>query len=41
MVSEEELLKNIGQPFRQVRTGPDGLIDVSTDNGAIYRVKPT
>lgn len=40
MVSEEKLLTDIGQRFRQVRTGPDGLIYVSTDNGAIYRIRP-
>jgi glucose/arabinose dehydrogenase len=40
MVREDRLLENIGQRFRQVRTGPDGLIYVSTDSGAIYRIKP-
>lgn len=40
MLREEKLLENIGQRFRQVRTGPDGLIYISADNGAIYRIKP-
>lgn len=40
MVREDKLLEHIGQRFRQVRTGPDGLIYVSTDNGAIYRIRP-
>jgi glucose/arabinose dehydrogenase len=40
MVKEDRLLDNLGQRFRQVRTGPDGLIYVSTDNGAIYRIGP-
>jgi glucose/arabinose dehydrogenase len=40
VVREDRLLEDIGQRFRQVRTGPDGLIYVSTDNGAIYRIKP-
>ena len=40
MVREDRLLENIGQRFRQVRAGPDGLIYVSTDNGAIYRIRP-
>jgi glucose/arabinose dehydrogenase len=40
MVREDKLLENIGQRFRQVRAGPDGLIYISTDNGAIYRIRP-
>ena len=40
MVREDRLLDDTGARFRQVRTGPDGLIYLSTDNGAIYRIKP-
>ena len=37
---EEELLSDLGERFRQVRTGPDGLIYLSTDSGKILRLKP-
>lgn len=40
MVREDRLLETLGQRFRQVRAGPDGLIYLSTDSGAIYRIKP-
>lgn len=39
-VREDRMLEDISQRFRQVRTGPDGLIYLSTDNGALYRIKP-
>ena len=40
MVREDKMLEDLGQRMRQVRTGPDGLIYISTDSGAIYRIKP-
>lgn len=40
MIKEEKLLEDIGDRFRQIRTGPDGLIYVSSDNGKIIRLKP-
>lgn len=40
IVKEEKLLDDLGERFRQVRTGPDGLIYLSTDSGKILRMKP-
>lgn len=38
---EEKLLEDLEERFRQVKTGPDGLIYLSTDSGKILRLKPT
>ncbi|MFP5385896.1 MAG: PQQ-dependent sugar dehydrogenase [Bacteriovoracia bacterium] len=35
---QEELLKDLGWRFRQVRTGPDGYLWFSTDDGKLGRV---
>lgn len=40
MVKEEKLLEDLEERFRQVKTGPDGLIYLSTDSGKIFRLKP-
>ncbi|MEA9357503.1 PQQ-dependent sugar dehydrogenase [Bacteriovorax sp. PP10] len=40
IVKEEKLLEDLGERFRQVKTGPDGLIYLSTDSGKILRLKP-
>lgn len=40
VVKQEELLKEIGARFRNVRQGPDGLLYVSTDDGRILRLVP-
>lgn len=40
IIKEEKLLEDLGERFRQVRTGPDGLIYLSTDSGKILRLKP-
>lgn len=37
---EEKLLEDLDERFRQVKTGPDGLIYLSTDSGKILRLKP-
>ncbi|MBC7429981.1 MAG: PQQ-dependent sugar dehydrogenase [Bacteriovorax sp.] len=39
MIKEEKLLDDLGERFRQVKTGPDGLIYLSTDSGKILRLK--
>lgn len=41
MVKEEKLIEDLEERFRQVKTGPDGLIYLSTDSGKIIRLKPT
>ncbi|MBC7711804.1 MAG: PQQ-dependent sugar dehydrogenase [Rhizobacter sp.] len=41
MIKEEKLLDDLGERFRQVKTGPDGLIYLSTDSGKLLRLKPT
>jgi aldose sugar dehydrogenase len=41
VVKQEELLKDLGLRFRHVRTGPDGMLYVSTDDGKISRLKPS
>lgn len=40
ILKEEELLSDLGERFRQVKMGPDGLIYLSTDSGKILRLKP-
>lgn len=40
MVKEEKLLEDMHERFRQIRTGPDGFIYVSSDNGKIIRLRP-
>lgn len=40
LLKEEKLLEDLEDRFRQVKTGPDGFIYLSTDSGKILRVKP-
>lgn len=40
MVKEEKLVDDLSERFRQIKTGPDGLIYVSTDSGKLFRLKP-
>lgn len=40
MIREEKLLEDIGDRFRQIKTGPDGFIYLSTDSGKLLRLKP-
>jgi aldose sugar dehydrogenase len=40
IVAQEELLKDLGSRFRHVRSGPDGFLYASTDEGLIIRLKP-
>ena len=40
ILKEEKLLEDLGERFRQVKTGPDDLIYISTDSGKILRLKP-
>lgn len=40
VVKQEELLKDQGLRIRNVRTGPDGFLYLSTDNGFIARLIP-
>lgn len=40
ILKEEKLLDDLDERFRQVKTGPDGLIYVSTDSGKLLRLKP-
>ena len=39
---QERMLTNLGQRFRDIRTGPDGLIYALTDEtlGAVLRIEP-
>lgn len=39
VTQQEELLKGLGQRFRNVRTGPDGALYFSTDAGNIGRIR--
>ncbi len=39
VVKQEELLKSMGLRFRNIRTGPDGWLYFSTDQGHIMRIK--
>tara|TARA_B110001454_G_scaffold124375_1_gene116040 strand:+ start:24901 stop:26010 length:1110 start_codon:yes stop_codon:yes gene_type:complete len=39
VIQQEELLKDMNLRFRNVRTGPDGWIYFSTDQGHIMRIK--
>lgn len=39
VVQEEELLKDMGLRFRNIRMGPDGWLYFSTDQGQIMRIK--
>ena len=43
VVSQEVLLRDLGQRIRDVRTGPDGLLYLLTDsrNGQLLRLEPT
>lgn len=38
VIKQEELLKDLGWRFRQVRSGPDGYMWFSTDNGKLGRI---
>jgi glucose/arabinose dehydrogenase len=38
VVKQEELLKDLDWRFRNVRTGPDGNLWFSTDDGVIGRL---
>lgn len=40
VVGQEELLKNEGTRFRNIRTGPEGFLYVSSDDGKIARLVP-
>ena len=40
VIKEEKLLEDLGERFRQVKVGPDGLIYLSTDGGQILRLTP-
>ncbi len=40
VTKQEELLKDIGLRFRNVRQGPDGHLYVSTDDGLISKLSP-
>lgn len=40
VTTQEVLLKDLGYRFRQVRTGPDGFLYFSTDDGRIGRLVP-
>ncbi len=40
MQKEENLLTDLEERFRQVKTGPEGFIYLSTDSGKILRMKP-
>ncbi|WP_420322254.1 PQQ-dependent sugar dehydrogenase [Flagellimonas sp.] len=40
VVHEERILKDFGKRIRVVRQGPDGLLYIGVDGGAIYRLKP-
>ena len=42
MISVEPLLEDLGQRFRDVRTGPDGAIYTLTDDfeGSVLRLVP-
>ncbi|MEM9648726.1 MAG: PQQ-dependent sugar dehydrogenase [Bacteroidota bacterium] len=40
VVHEERILQNFGKRIRVVRQGPDGLIYIGVDGGAIYRLEP-
>lgn len=41
VIQQEELLKDIDERIRNVRSGPDGNIYFSTDSGKLYRMEPT
>lgn len=40
VIEQEELLKDLGLRIRNVRTGPDGFLYLSTDGGQIARLVP-
>ena len=40
VIEQEELLKDLGMRIRNVRTGPDGFLYLSTDGGQIIRLVP-
>lgn len=40
VIHEERLLEDFGKRIRVVRQGPDGLIYIGVDGGAIFRLKP-
>ena len=39
VTDQEELLKDVQQRFRNIRTGPDGALYVSTDDGTLARIR--
>lgn len=41
LIKQENLLNDLNERFRQVKSGPDGLIYLSTDSGKIIRLKPS
>ena len=41
VLKQEELFKNLGWRFRNLRTGPDGYLWFSTDEGRIGRIVPS
>ena len=41
VLGEERLLGDLGQRVRDVRQGPDGLLYLLTDEGALLRLEPT
>ena len=40
LIKQENLLDDLKERFRQVKTGPDGMIYLSTDSGKIIRLRP-
>ena len=40
LVRQQPLLREINQRIREVRQGPDGLIYLLTDEGALLRIEP-
>ena len=40
LIKQENLLDDLKERFRQVKTGPDGMIYLSTDSGKIMRLRP-
>lgn len=40
VLEQEELLKDLGERIRNVRTGPDGALYISTDSGLVNRLAP-
>lgn len=40
VVQQEQLLRELNMHFRNVRTGPDGFLYLSTDDGKLARLVP-